>query len=100
MIIRFYACDCNVKLVNLFTFYLQFAEGQAGSPVDMAKSYMRARPLWSSPSPAHIETTTPSPSGVQLFKEDTPYSFGRNSLSSSKVFHFFLSLLFCFLLFY
>lgn len=62
-----------------------FAEGQAGSPVDMAKSYMRARPLWSSPSPAHIETTTPSPSGVQLFKEDTPYSFGRNSLSSSKL---------------
>ncbi|KAJ9702175.1 hypothetical protein PVL29_004085 [Vitis rotundifolia] len=59
-------------------------EGEAGSPVDMAKSYMRTRPPWASPSMSN-ELKTPSPTGMHLFKEETPYSLGRNSLSSSKL---------------
>ncbi|XP_058785762.1 protein KAKU4-like isoform X1 [Vicia villosa] len=51
-----------------------------GSPVDVAKSYMRARPPWSSPS---VDHTKPSAlSGIQLFKEETPHLFGGNSTAS------------------
>jgi len=42
-----------------------------GSPVDVAKSYMRSRPPWSSPSVDH--TKPPTLSGIQLFKEETPH---------------------------
>ncbi|XWS72841.1 hypothetical protein CRYUN_Cryun02cG0074600 [Craigia yunnanensis] len=59
-------------------------EGEAGSPVDMAKSYMRTRPPWASPSTNKIEFRSLSPIGIPLFKEETPYSIGGNSLSSSK----------------
>ncbi|PPR98337.1 hypothetical protein GOBAR_AA22323 [Gossypium barbadense] len=59
-------------------------EGEAGSPVDMAKTYMRTRPPWASPSTNNIEFRSPSPLGVPLFKEETPYSFGGKYLSSSK----------------
>ncbi|XP_020226314.1 protein KAKU4 isoform X1 [Cajanus cajan] len=54
-----------------------------GSPVDVAKSYMRSRPPWASPSIDHTRPRTPS--GIQLFKEETPYLFGNNSTSSSKL---------------
>ncbi|XP_061346213.1 protein KAKU4-like isoform X2 [Gastrolobium bilobum] len=54
-----------------------------GSPVDVAKSYMRTRPPWASPSIDH--TKPPTPSGIQLFKEETPHLFGGNSTSSSKL---------------
>ncbi|KAL1346761.1 uncharacterized protein [Arachis hypogaea] len=54
-----------------------------GSPVDVAKSYMRSRPPWASPSLDHIKP--PTPVGIQLFKEQTPHLFGGNSTSSSKV---------------
>ncbi|KAK7271268.1 hypothetical protein RJT34_27018 [Clitoria ternatea] len=51
-----------------------------GSPVDVAKSYMRALPPWASPS---IDLTKPpTPSGIQLFKEETPHLY--DSTSSSK----------------
>ncbi|XP_004501249.1 uncharacterized protein [Cicer arietinum] len=53
-----------------------------GSPVDVAKSYMRARPPWASPSVDHTKPSTLS--GIQLFKEETPHLFGGNSTSSSK----------------
>ncbi|KAA8521419.1 hypothetical protein F0562_012089 [Nyssa sinensis] len=59
-------------------------EGEVGSPVDMARSYMRARPPWASPSISHIDLKTPSPVGIGIFKEEAPYSFGGNSFSSSK----------------
>ncbi|XVF35750.1 hypothetical protein REPUB_Repub18cG0173100 [Reevesia pubescens] len=59
-------------------------EGQAGSPVDMAKSYMQTRPPWASPSTENIEFRSSSPIGRPLFKEETPYSIGSNFLSSSK----------------
>jgi len=54
-----------------------------GSPVDVAKSYMRTRPPWASPSIDQPKSRTPS--GVQLFKEETPYLLGNNSAPSSKV---------------
>jgi len=54
-----------------------------GSPVDVAKSYMCTRPPWASPSIDHTKPQTPS--GIQLFKEETPYLFGNNSMPSSKV---------------
>ncbi|XWS70588.1 hypothetical protein CRYUN_Cryun03dG0059800 [Craigia yunnanensis] len=59
-------------------------EGEAGSPVDMAKSYMWTRPQWASPSKNNIEFRSPSPIGMPLFKKETPCSIGGNSLSSSK----------------
>ncbi|TKY74641.1 KAKU4 protein [Spatholobus suberectus] len=54
-----------------------------GSPVDVAKSYMRSRPPWASPSIDHTKPRTPS--GIQLFKGETPYLFSNNSTSSSKL---------------
>ncbi|KAL9439812.1 hypothetical protein AB3S75_018643 [Citrus x aurantiifolia] len=58
---------------------------ELGSPVDMAKSYMQTRPPWASPSANHIECGSPSPTGIQLFKEETPYSTGYTSFTSSKM---------------
>ncbi|XP_057434603.1 uncharacterized protein LOC130727476 isoform X2 [Lotus japonicus] len=54
-----------------------------GSPVDVAKLYMRARPPWASPSVDHNKP--PTLSGIQLFKEETPHLFSGNSTSSSKL---------------
>ncbi|XLT46460.1 hypothetical protein HN873_039064, partial [Arachis hypogaea] len=53
-----------------------------GSPMDVAKSYIRSLPPWASPSLDHIKP--PTPVGIQLFKEQTPHLFGGNSTSSSK----------------
>ena len=64
---------------------MQATEDQVGSPADMAKSYMQARPPWASPSAKHVELKSPSPIGMQLFVEETPFSIGGNSASSSKV---------------
>ncbi|KAI4316226.1 hypothetical protein L6164_024225 [Bauhinia variegata] len=66
---------------NLVT--LPQAYEHEGSPVDVAKSYMRQLPPWASPSIDHAE---PSKSfGIQLFKEETPYRIIDNSTSSSKL---------------
>eukprot|EP00257_Ricinus_communis_P020792 XP_015580123.1 protein KAKU4 [Ricinus communis] len=72
-------CTLNTSMLPHVT------EGDVGSPVDLAKSYMRARPPWASPSMRNIQSLSPSPVGIQLFKEETPYSFGRNSLPISKL---------------
>ncbi|WJX35694.1 hypothetical protein P8452_23650 [Trifolium repens] len=61
---------------------LPHAPKDEGSPVDVAKSYMRSRPPWSSPSVDH--TKPPTPAGIQLFKEETPHLFGGSSTSSLK----------------
>lgn len=63
----------------------QVTEVEVGSPVDMARSYMRGLPPWASPSANHIEFKSLSPIGIRLYKEETPYSIGGNSASSSKV---------------
>ncbi|KAK8523104.1 hypothetical protein V6N12_047637 [Hibiscus sabdariffa] len=59
-------------------------EGEAGLPVDMAKTYMRTRPPWASHAVNDIEFRSPPLFGVPLFKEETPYSIGCKHLSSSK----------------
>lgn len=64
---------------------MQATDDELGSPVDMAKSYMQRRPPWASPSIKHIEFTSPSPVKIQPFGEETPYSVGDNSVSSTKV---------------
>lgn len=77
---------------------MQGAEDEGGSPVDVAKLYMRARPPWASPSIKHGELRSPSSTGMQLFNEETPYSIGGNSLSTLKVpFGIFLVISFSFL---
>ncbi|CAL8996672.1 unnamed protein product [Prunus brigantina] len=63
----------------------QGAEDEGGSPVDVAKLYMRARPPWASPSIKHGEPRSPSSTGMQLFNEETPYSIGGNSVSTLKL---------------
>ncbi|XP_037492365.1 protein KAKU4 [Jatropha curcas] len=47
---------------------------------------MRAHPPWASASPpmSNIQLQSPSPMTTQIFKEEAPYLFGRNSASSSK----------------
>lgn len=52
-----------------------------GSPVDIAKTYMRARPPWQSPILSSIGFKTP-PTGMLLFKDETP-SIIRADLSSA-----------------
>ncbi|KAM7459701.1 hypothetical protein LguiA_036695 [Lonicera macranthoides] len=57
-------------------------EGEAGSPVDMAKSYMQRRPPWA--SPRHMESRTPSSMVIELFDEGTPYSVSNSSSLAQK----------------
>ncbi|KAF2283544.1 hypothetical protein GH714_011931 [Hevea brasiliensis] len=64
----------------------QVTEDEVGSPADIAKSYMQARPPWASPSLSNIQLQSPSPMGIQLFKEETPNLFGGSSMPSSKLF--------------
>lgn len=64
---------------------VQVTEDEGGSPVDMAKLYMKARPLWASPSFKQGELKSPSSTSAQLFIEETPGSPGGNVVSSSKV---------------
>ncbi|MED6204973.1 hypothetical protein PIB30_013739 [Stylosanthes scabra] len=70
--------SCSLDLVTLTQ-----SPKDEGSPVDVAKSYMRSRPPWASPSVDHIKS--PTPVGIQLFKEETPHLFGGNSTSTSKL---------------
>ncbi|KAH0899945.1 hypothetical protein HID58_049513 [Brassica napus] len=53
-------------------------------PVDVARSYMRARLPWGSPSVNNLEFWSPSSAGTQLLKEGTPFSYNAGNLSSSK----------------
>lgn len=57
---------------------------EVGSPVDVAKSYMKVRPPWISPT-KQIEVGIPSTMTMEPFKEGTLYSVGNESLSSLKV---------------
>ncbi|KAI7757603.1 hypothetical protein M8C21_016494, partial [Ambrosia artemisiifolia] len=61
----------------------QAIEAEVGSPIDVAKSYMKARPPWA--SPINHSLTSPSPLAADLFKERTPLSSGAGiSFSSTK----------------
>ncbi|MCL7047696.1 hypothetical protein MKW94_004058 [Papaver nudicaule] len=48
----------------------------------MAKTYMKSRPPWASPSSSHVGFRTPSPIRMHLLKEETP--IGGRSMSASK----------------
>ncbi|CAN6911968.1 unnamed protein product [Brassica oleracea] len=60
-------------------------EDGGGSPVDVAKSYMRARLPWGSPAANTSEFRSPSPAGMQLIKEGTPFPYSAGNFSSSKL---------------
>lgn len=68
----------TISAINL---NLQATEDGAGSPVDVAKSYMRARRPWGSPAANNSEFLSPSPAGMQ----GTPFPYSAGNLSSSKV---------------
>lgn len=60
-------------------------ETEGGSPVDVARFYMKDRPPWAS-SGRNVELSTPLTKTRDLFKEGTSHSVGHDSFSSSKVF--------------
>ncbi|XP_057766802.1 uncharacterized protein LOC130987174 isoform X2 [Salvia miltiorrhiza] len=68
---------------NLNSAAIDHMESGVSSPVDMARSYMRERPPWASPT-EHVELRTPLTTTMKLFKERTPYSVTEDVLSSSK----------------
>ncbi|CAH9108219.1 unnamed protein product [Cuscuta europaea] len=64
------------------SFITENMEKVDGSPIYVAKSYMKARPPWASPSAEH-ETRTPSMKS-KLFDKGTPFPDGVDSTSSSR----------------
>ncbi|KAI3412917.1 uncharacterized protein J3R85_016740, partial [Psidium guajava] len=60
-------------------------EGETGSPVDVAKSYMSARPPWASPCLNTAGQRCASPVRMSFSEEDAPFSIGGNSSFPSKV---------------
>ncbi|KAI9097465.1 hypothetical protein K1719_025236 [Acacia pycnantha] len=68
---------------NLNMVTLPQALKDEGSPIDVAKSYMRSLPAWSSPSIDHRKPLTPI--GIQLLKDETPYPVSGYSTSSTKL---------------
>ncbi|XP_052209496.1 protein KAKU4 isoform X3 [Diospyros lotus] len=71
-------CALNSVLLS------QVANTEPGSPVDVAKSYMQARPPWGSASINYIESRTLSPMEIDLLNRETPYSAAGITVSSSK----------------
>lgn len=72
----------------LFVYYLmQLAQVDKGSPVDVAKSYMQARPIWASPILRHSGSRTPSPSpmAIDLFKDEKLSSVEGSFFPSAQV---------------
>ncbi|KAH6760780.1 hypothetical protein C2S52_008558 [Perilla frutescens var. hirtella] len=68
---------------NLNSETLEHVETGGGSPIDVARSYMKAMPPWAS-SGSNIELKTPTTVSMKLFQEGTFYSACRYSTSSSK----------------
>ncbi|XP_050218911.1 protein KAKU4 isoform X2 [Mercurialis annua] len=73
--------ELDFGIGTLNTAMLPVTESDVGSPIDMAKSYMQARPPWASPSMSNIQSRSPS----VVFKEETSCLFSDNSLSASKL---------------
>ena len=63
---------------------MQIANIDKGSPVDMAKSYMQARPPWASPL-RHSGSRTTSPMAIDLFKDEKLSSADGSSVPSAQV---------------
>ncbi|XP_047976540.1 uncharacterized protein LOC125218810 isoform X2 [Salvia hispanica] len=68
---------------NLNSAAIDHMEYGTGSPVDMARSYMRERPPWASPM-EHAGLRTPLTTTMERFKERTPYSVTKEVWSSLK----------------
>uniref|UniRef100_A0A1D1YJ17 Trigger factor n=1 Tax=Anthurium amnicola TaxID=1678845 RepID=A0A1D1YJ17_9ARAE len=75
--------DCGPCTLNTAA-HQSRVEDEGGSPVDIAKSYMRARPPWQSPILNHIGFKA-SHTGTLLFKEEAPYVLRGGSFSSPKL---------------
>lgn len=68
---------------NLNSETLEHVETGGGSPVDVARSYMKAMPPWAS-SGSNIELESPWTVSRKIFQEGTFYSAGHYPTSSSK----------------
>ncbi|KAL9177178.1 hypothetical protein ABFS82_01G042300 [Erythranthe guttata] len=68
---------------NLNSTGLDLVETGSGSPVDVARFYMKERPPWASPG-RNIELRTPLTKTMKLFNEGTSHSVHRGASSSSK----------------
>ncbi|XP_010914176.1 uncharacterized protein [Elaeis guineensis] len=76
--------DCGPCTLN--TDRLQYGiENESGSPLDLAKTYMRSLPPWKSPSLSSIGFKTPPPSWMHLYKDESTDATLNHFLSSSKV---------------
>ncbi|KAK4435677.1 protein KAKU4 [Sesamum alatum] len=71
------------RTCNLNSTGVDHIESGGGSPVDLARSYMKDRPPWASPT-RNFELRTPLTTTMKLFKEETLYSVDQDPLSSSK----------------
>jgi hypothetical protein len=67
--------------ISAISLNLQATEDGAGSPVDVAKSYMRARLPWGSPAANNLDFRSPSSARVQ----GTPLPYSAGNFSSSKL---------------
>ncbi|KAH0939395.1 hypothetical protein HID58_006856 [Brassica napus] len=72
------------KMLNKLKCISLFVSKLLSTPLDMARSYMRARLPWGSLSVNNSEFWSPSSAGMQLLKEGTPFSYNAGNLSSSK----------------
>ena len=73
------------KMLNKLKCISLFVSKLLSTPLDMARSYMRAQLPWGSLSVNNSEFWSPSSAGMQLLKEGTPFSYNAGNLSSSKV---------------
>ena len=82
----FYHCfSKKITISSKIMFNLQATEDGAGSPVDVARSYMRSRLPWGSPAANNSEFRSPLQAGKQFLNEGTPFPYSAGNLSSSKV---------------
>ncbi|XP_031123199.1 protein KAKU4 isoform X2 [Ipomoea triloba] len=65
------------------SFLTENVEKVDGSPIYLAKSYMKARPPWASPT-EHLDIRTPSSKKSKLFEEGTPFHAGDEFVPSSR----------------
>ncbi|KAJ0965632.1 hypothetical protein J5N97_026770 [Dioscorea zingiberensis] len=76
--------ECGPCTLN--TDMLQYDIARSGgSPVDVAKTYMRCLPPWQSSPFSGTDFKTPPPYERHLFKDETYHATTNHSLSSSKV---------------
>nr|GMD26300.1 protein kaku4 [Ipomoea batatas] len=65
------------------SFLTENVEKVDGSPIYVAKSYMKARPPWASPT-EHLDIRTSSSKKSKLFEEGTPFHAGDEFVPSSR----------------